>query len=209
MNSLKTGSENAIIHKQYDGSDIQMRVYDDRIDLWNFGKLPEGYTFEQMFKPHRSMPRNKLIANAFYYAGLIEAWGRGFEIITEAFSGEGLAIPTFKEEFGGVTAVIQREIFQAVQQGKSTASGNRDQENDQENDLDELTDRQSIIVKLLYHQGQGDDPETDPETMQSLAHKTGVSDSTVKRELKNLVSKGWIVRIGSDRGGWWKVIKKL
>ena len=45
--------------------------------------------------------------------------------------------------------------------------------------------------------------------MQSLAHKTGVSDSTVKRELKDLVSRGWIVRIGSDRGGWWKVIKKL
>ncbi|MBO6029446.1 MAG: putative DNA binding domain-containing protein, partial [Bacteroidales bacterium] len=77
---------NSIIHKQYDGPDIQMRVYDDRIDLWNFGKLPEGYTFEQMFMPHRSMPRNKLIANAFYYAGLIEAWGRGFEIITEEFT---------------------------------------------------------------------------------------------------------------------------
>lgn len=104
-----------------------------------------------------------------------------------------------------MTAVIQREVFQPVQQGKSAASGNRDQENG----LDELTDRQSVIVKLLYHQGQGDDPETEPETMQSLAHKTGVSDSTVKRELKNLVSKGWIVRIGSDRGGWWKVIKKL
>ena len=141
----------------------------------------------------------------FFYAGLIEAWGHGFKIITEAFSSEGLAVPIFKEEFGGVTAVIQREIFQAVQQGKSAASGNRDQENG----LDELIDRQSVIVKLLYHQGQGDDPETEPETMQSLAHKTGVSDSTVKRELKNLVSKGWIVRIGPDRGGWWKVIKKL
>ena len=200
---------NAIIHKQYDGSDIQMRVYDDRIDLWNFGKLPEGYTFEQMFKPHRSMPRNKLIANAFYYAGLIEAWGRGFEIITEAFSKEGLSVPTFKEEFGGVTAVIQREIFQAVQHGKSSADGNHGQENDLDNGLDDLTDRQAVIVKLLYHQGQGDDPENDPETMQSLARKTGVSDSTVKRDLRDLVSKGWIVRIGSDRGGWWKVIKKL
>ena len=73
------------------------------------------------------MPRNKLIANASYYAGLIEAWGRGFEIITEAFSKEGLSVPTFKEEFGGVTAVIQREIFQAVQQGKSSTDGTRNQ----------------------------------------------------------------------------------
>lgn len=200
---------NAIIHKQYDGPDIQMRVYDDRIDLWNFGKLPEGYTFEQMFMPHRSMPRNKLIANAFYYAGLIEAWGRGFEIITEEFSKEGLTVPTFKEEFGGVTAVIRREIFQAVQQGKISDGKNIDLDNDQDNDLDKLTDRQSIIVKFLYRQGQGDDPENDPETMKTLAFKTGVSDTTIKRDLKTLTSLGWIKRKGSDRGGWWKVIKKL
>jgi DeoR/GlpR family transcriptional regulator of sugar metabolism len=45
--------------------------------------------------------------------------------------------------------------------------------------------------------------------MPSLAHKTGVSESTVKRDLRVLTSKKWIQRIGSDREGWWKVIKKL
>lgn len=198
---------NSIIHKQYDGPDIQMRVYDDRIDLWNFGKLPEGYTFEQMFMPHRSMPRNKLIANAFYYAGLIEAWGRGFEIITEEFTKDGLAVPTFKEEFGGVTAIIKRELFQAIQHGGSVINKRDDLDHDPDHGIEKLTDRQASIVKILAVQGHGGDLDNDPETMSSLAQKLGISDSTVKRELKVLVKTGWIKHFGPDRGGRWLVIK--
>ena len=199
---------NSIIHKQYDGPDIQMRVYDDRIDLWNFGKLPEGYTFEQMFMPHRSMPRNKLIANAFYYAGLIEAWGRGFEIITEEFTKDGLAVPTFKEEFGGVTAIIKREIFQAIQLGSRGHSKQDDPKNDPNSEPNNLTERQSLIIGILENQGQPDDPNNEPETRSSIAKKLGISESTVKRELAFLSSIGKIKHFGPRSHGRWMVIKK-
>ena len=199
---------NSIIHKQYDGPDIQMRVYDDRIDLWNFGKLPEGYTFEQMFMPHRSMPRNKLIANAFYYAGLIEAWCRGFEIITEEFTKDGLAVPTFKEEFGGVTAIIKREIFQAIQLGSRGHSKQDDPKNDPNSEPNNLTERQSLIIGILENQGQPDDPNNEPETRSSIAKKLGISESTVKRELAFLSSIGKIKHFGPRSHGRWMVIKK-
>lgn len=199
---------NSIIHKQYDGPDIQMRVYDDRIDLWNFGKLPEGYTFEQMFMPHRSMPRNKLIANAFYYAGLIEAWGRGFEIITEEFTKDGLAVPTFKEEFGGVTAIIKREIFQAIQLGSRGNTKQDDPNSDPNSDPNNLTDRQLLIIGILEDQGQLDDPNNEPETRSSIARKLGISESTVKRELAFLSSIGKIKHFGSRSHGRWMVIRK-
>ena len=198
---------NSIIHKQYDGPDIQMRVYDGHIDLWNFGKLPEGYTFEQMFQPHRSMPRNKLIANAFFYAGLIEAWGRGFEIITNEFTKEGLAVPTFKEEFGGVTATIKREIFQAIQLGKPRSDGPDDPVNEPVNELVELTERQRIIIRAISVEAQSDEPVNDPVTVPILAQKVGVSISTIKRELGFLVANGWIKHFGSDKSGRWMVIK--
>ena len=198
---------NSIIHKQYDGPDIQMRVYDDRIDLWNFGKLPEGYTFEQMFMPHRSMPRNKLIANAFYYAGLIEAWGRGFEIITEEFTKDGLAVPTFKEEFGGVTAIIKREIFQAIQLGSRGNTKQDDPKDDPNSGPNDLTDRQLLILGILEDQGQLDDPNKEPETRSSIARKLGISESTVKRELAFLSSIGRIKHFGSRSHGRWMVIR--
>ena len=200
---------NSIIHKQYDGPDIQMRVYDDRIDLWNFGKLPEGYTFEQMFMPHRSMPRNKLIANAFYYAGLIEAWGRGFEIVTEEFTKDGLAVPTFKEEFGGVTAIIKREIFQAIQLGSRGNSKQDDPKDDPNSDPNNLTERQLLIIGILENQGQPDDPNNEPETRSSIAKKLGISESTVKRELAFLSSIGKIKHFGPRSHGRWMVIRQL
>lgn len=199
---------NSIIHKQYDGPDIQMRVYDDRIDLWNFGKLPEGYTFEQMFMPHRSMPRNKLIANAFYYAGLIEAWGRGFEIITEEFTKDGLAVPTFKEEFGGVTAIIKREFFQAIQLGSRGNTKQDDPKDDPNSDPNNLTERQLLIIGILEDQGQLDDPNNEPETRSSIARKLGLSESTVKRELAFLSSIGKIKHFGSRSHGRWMVIRQ-
>lgn len=63
------------------------------------------------------MPRNKLIANAFFFAGFVDAWGRGFEIIEKAFKEAELEIPTFDEEFNGVAANIKREVFYAIQHG--------------------------------------------------------------------------------------------
>ena len=63
----------------YQGVDIQMKVYDDRLVLWNEGELPQGYTVDTLLGEHSSRPRNKNIANVFYLAGFIESWGRGFD----------------------------------------------------------------------------------------------------------------------------------
>ena len=38
-----------------------------------------------------------------------------------------------------------------------------------------------------------------------ISHKMGLHESSVKRRLKMIVDKGIIQRIGSDRGGHWKI----
>ena len=38
-----------------------------------------------------------------------------------------------------------------------------------------------------------------------ILHKMGLHESSVKRRLKMMVDKGIIQRIGSDRGGHWKI----
>ena len=35
---------NSIVHKLFSGAPIQMKVFDDHIELWNEGELPVGYT---------------------------------------------------------------------------------------------------------------------------------------------------------------------
>jgi ATP-dependent DNA helicase RecG len=67
---------NAIAHKDYSsGNPIQIKVYKDRIVLWNAGRLPETWTVDTLFKDHPSIPFNPDIATAFFRAGMIEAWG--------------------------------------------------------------------------------------------------------------------------------------
>ena len=66
---------NAIAHKDYTGAPIQMRVWDDYVEIWNEGGLPIGYTPDTLLKKHSSRPRNRNIANAFFKAGFIESWG--------------------------------------------------------------------------------------------------------------------------------------
>ncbi len=202
---------NSIIHKSYDGPDNQLKVYDDRICLWNYGKMPEGTTISDMFKEHRSMPRNKLIANAFYFAGFVEAWGRGFEIIEYAFKDAELEIPTFVEEFSGVTANIKREVFYAIQHGariddrtgrvvKAIYDTNDDTKN--------ITERQRLIYNLLAAVDTKNDTKNDTKTTGSLAVKVGISLSTVKRELKILQERGFIEHCGPTNGGYWKVLTR-
>ncbi len=110
---------NAIVHKDYRGADIQMKIYSDHIHLWNEGVLPDNITIDDLFRQHDSVPRNRLIASAFYYAGFIESWGRGFPTIKEAFEAEKLSVPKFIIEQGGLAAIIQRERYLALQTSTS------------------------------------------------------------------------------------------
>lgn len=106
--ALRESLFNSIVHKLYTGVHIQMKVYNDRIRLWNPGTLPEGMTIEQLLGDHASHPRNRLIAETFYRARFIESWGRGIHKIYEGMTKAGLRKPEFTNEAGGVTLIIYR-----------------------------------------------------------------------------------------------------
>ena len=201
---------NAIIHKDYNGPDSQMRVFDDRITFWNLGTLPKGYTPETLFQPHDSQPRNRLIANAFYMAGFIEAWGRGFEIITDAFKREDLEVPTLVEEFGGVRVIIKREIFYAIQHGgridpkTGRLVKGADTKADTNNDTKKITERQRVIYSMLPIGVTEDDTKKEALSSKSIAAKLKVSVSTIKRDMKVLQKLRLVEHVGPSNGGYWK-----
>ena len=184
--ALRELIHNAIVHRSYTGFDTQMKVYDDRIWLWNAGSLPHGYSVEQLTTAHLSFPRNKRIAEVFYKAGFIESWGRGIQQVQKAFQQNNLPVPVFEEKFDGTSVVLSRNNgFNKVQNG--TKDGTK-----------ELTDRQLVIVKLLYQNGTINIPD--------LARKTNVTERTIKRDISILQKNGLIERINGNKGGYWKVV---
>lgn len=151
------------------------------------------------------MPRNKLIANTFFYAGFVEAWGRGFEIIEDSFKAAELEVPQFVEEFSGVTVNIKREVFYAIQHGAriDDRTGKLVKVSyDTNDDTKIITDRQRLIRNLLAT----DDTKNDTKTTSAIAIKLGVSVITIKRDLKVLQEFGYIEHCGPTRGGYWKVL---
>jgi len=99
---------NAIAHKDYgSATPIQISVYDDQIMFWNPGHLPAEWTVEQLTAKHASQPHNPDLANAFFRAGMIEAWEQGIERIIEACRIAGMAIPEFQYDQTGLWLVFK------------------------------------------------------------------------------------------------------
>ena len=110
--ALREAVINALIHRDYlEPGDVQIKIYDDRIWFWNPGKLPEGLTVDMLKRDHPSIPRNRLLATVFYFAGLIEKWGSGTKRIVELCREQGLPEPDFKEEMGGFSVVFYKDMY--------------------------------------------------------------------------------------------------
>jgi ATP-dependent DNA helicase RecG len=108
--ALREGIINALIHRDYVGtSSIQVRVYSDKFVIMNEGKLPPEVPLERLKMDHLSKPRNVLLAKVFYFAGLIESWGRGTIRIVENCLQHGLPEPDFIEESGVMKIIFYKE----------------------------------------------------------------------------------------------------
>jgi len=101
--ALREAVLNALVHRDYMvPAPMQIRVYDDHLVLWNPAVLPEGWTAQTLREPHSSQPHNPEVANAFFRAGEIEAWGRGIARIFNACRRGGVPEPELKFDSGGV-----------------------------------------------------------------------------------------------------------
>lgn len=86
---------NAAVHRSYlDHGNIQVAVYDNRLEITSPGKLPMGQTLERI-KEGYSQIRNEALAYAFSYMNLIEHWGSGIPRIIGKVKAAGLREPEF------------------------------------------------------------------------------------------------------------------
>lgn len=205
MEGLREILYNAIVHKDYRGPEITIRISKERILITNEGPLPDGFTVETLLRKHESKRRNELIAQTFYHAGFIEAWGRGFEKIRESFDEENLKMPTFEENGRFFSVEILREKYASLTR-ESHQSDTDVVDNVTKDVVEKLTERQKDILKYIQQ------CDTDDVTMivtmnaTTLAQYFNVSRRTIMRDLDVLISKGLIKRVGSRMKGHWEIV---
>ena len=172
---------NALVHRNYLGSMTQMKVFDDRLTLWNAGTLPVELSIEDLFKSHESITRNPLIAEICYKAGYIDSWGRGVEKISEACKAAGLAKPVFRECSGGVLVELLR------------TSSEKELGATQKTTQKALSTAQKILAVLR---------ENPQASRRQIAESLkDITEDGVKYHLDKLKKAGTIRRIGADKGG--------
>ncbi len=97
---------NALVHRNYMGAPIQIRVYDNKINIWNEGILPNGLTLEALKRTHSSRPRNPIIADVCFKGGYIDSWGRGTIKIIDTCKQADLPEPEILELDGGLMITL-------------------------------------------------------------------------------------------------------
>ncbi len=174
--ALREAIINSVIHRDYIGPHTQLKIYPDKIILWNVGTLPKEIQVDELKKNHSSYPRNELLADVFFKAGLIEAWGRGTIKIIDECKKAGLPEPEFKEEFGGFAVYFYKDIYTEDNLRKMG-----------------LNERQIKAVKYVKEKGR--------ITNREYQEITNVSRQMATIDLAEIVKKGVFTRIGKAGKG--------
>jgi len=198
--ALREALLNCVVHKAYESlTPIQIAVYDNKLEIWNCGVLPEDWTIDNLLGNHRSRPYNPDIANAFFRAGEIEAWGRGIERIVEACKNANTPEPEFKYDGGGLwtTFYFSKEYQEGI--GTTESRPEADQKPTRSRPETDQKKQEEAIIGLIK-----DNPYI---SRKEIGQQLSIHDSSVKRRLASLQEQNIIERIGAAKGGYWNIIK--
>ena len=134
---------NAIAHRDYtSNASVQVMLFRDRLEIWNPGALPMGWTTEKLKQLHTSVPANPLIAEPLYLAGYIERMGTGTTDIIQKSLAAGLAEPQF----------IQAEDFRSIIYRPGTEQVKeqvKEQVREQVKALVRITNEENSVAELM------------------------------------------------------------
>ena len=108
--TIREAVTNAICHRDYSHlTNIQIKIFNDSIEIWNPGFLPHGLTVEKLWSgDYSSEPRNVLIAQVMFEMEIIEQYGSGIGRMRDYCLKAGLPEPEIREQAHGTLVVARR-----------------------------------------------------------------------------------------------------
>mgnify|MGYP000375104488 CR=1 FL=1 len=183
---------NALAHRDYlvNGSEVHIDIYDDRMEIYSPGGMPDGSVIQE--RDPLSVPstrRNPVLADVFNRLGYMERKGSGFEKI---ISGYEFQVNYSKEK--KPFFLSDRYQFTVIMPNLNYGVENID-----------ISDVKSDVN--LWNQIKKAIGENPKVTQRELVSKLGVSFRQIQQNMAEMVSVGEISRIGSNRSGYWKILK--
>ncbi len=163
---------NAVAHRDYfNKNEIQLSIFDNRLEITNPGGLPEGMTKELLGA--LSIQRNPLIYQFLKDYGYMEGIGSGISKIFKSMKDANLESPEF---------ALTKEFFRVVlKMGKAITKYGEELSKRQQKALEFLKKNEKIKAKEY-------------SSMNKISIPTSVKD------IKDLEKKGYVKKIGKYRG---------
>ena len=174
---------NAVTHRSYlDEGNIQVALFDDRLEITSPGMLFGGLTIEDI-KEGRSKPRNRGIAYAFAAMKIIEKWGTGIPRIIKSCKEFGIREPEFIEMGMDIRVNLYREQNAdktPISADKVPISADKSLSSNEGKVIEYLQSNQVITNKLV----------------QELC---GIKDTASKNLLRKMVEKELLIAVGEKK----------
>jgi ATP-dependent DNA helicase RecG len=176
---------NAVAHRDYNShASVEVRLFADRLEVWNPGTLPGTLSLESLHTDHPSVPFNPLIAESLYLARYVEKAGSGTQRMIELCKDAGLPEPDFELRQGSFVITLWKNwlTLETIEDLK-------------------LNERQKKAVQSI---------KSDLRlTNSGYQDQFGVSKPTASRDLDDLVSKGVLERSGTTgKGTYYELNRK-
>ncbi len=172
---------NAVCHRDYrlKGRRIEVRMFDDRLEVISPGGLPGYITIDNIVDEHFS--RNPRIVGGLFQWGYIEELGLGIDRMIEDMVQAGHPPPEFKATPYSFTVTLRN----VRQRRAAPAAWERS-----------MNERQLKALNYVREQGSITNRE-----YQALC--PNVSSETLRLDLKDLVDRGVLLRIGAKKGTYY------
>lgn len=199
--SIREVIANAVIHRSYlEPNDIQVALYDNRLEITSPGMLLSGVNVKRM-KEGYSKLRNRAIASVFAYVNIIEKWGSGIPRIMDEIREYGLQEPEFIAFENDFRVNIYRKSYNTTQstQGSTQNRINTTQAISKKEKLDikNLTETDKTIINTIIN---------NPEMSQKqIADNLNWTVNKVKYYMKKFKQKNILRYEGTSQNGKWEI----
>lgn len=196
MKALREAIANALIHRDYscntEGAYIYLRIFDDRIEILNPGDLYGNNRLENLGTDNMLEVRNNTIIRLLEETtDIVENRHTGIATMRDEMKKMNLPEPEFENLRGTFKVTFRKEEQEIIAQNIT--------ENCTDNFTENCTDNEINLLELL---------KINPNITQvELSNKLSVSRRTISTLLAHLKERGKIERVGSDRKGYWKLLK--
>lgn len=206
---------NACCHRAYNikGTEIQIKMFDDRLVFESPGKLPGQVKPTNIRHTHFS--RNPKIAAFLKAYHFVKEFGEGFDRICREQEANGANVPFFRtDEF--ILKITVPKVAENVQ--KLTENGRKVAEN-HNMVAEKVAENHSKVIEKLREKAAAlgetltanrikilelmiEDPYI---SRANLANNVGISETSIYRNIEAMRGK-YLRRVGPDKGGFWEII---